>query len=83
MKVQHHIQRWSRCAHVAFLKLINFKALFCFASFDQFETVDWLKSKSLTRYHVYSRLKTITKTFLEKVLHVSAQQTYHTFVFHF
>ena len=30
--------------------------------------IDWLKSKkSLTRYHVYPRLKTDTNTLLEKV----------------
>ena len=33
--------------------------------------VDWLKSKSLTRCHVYCRLETVIKTFLEKVGHKS------------
>ena len=50
-----------------FLKLIKFTILFYFASFNQSEMVDWLKRKSLMRYHVYPRLKTVTKTFLEKV----------------
>ena len=49
------------------LKLIKFTVLFYFASSDQFEMVDWLKSKSLMRYYVYRRLKTVTKNFLEKV----------------
>ena len=50
-----------------FLKLIKFTVLFYFVSSDQSEMVDWLKSKSLTRCQVYPRLKTVTKTFLEKV----------------
>ena len=45
-----------------FLKLIKFAVLFYFASSDQSEMVDWLKSKYLTRYHVYPRLKTVCKT---------------------
>ena len=35
-----------------FLKLIEFTVLFYFVSSDQSEMVGWLKSKSLTRYHV-------------------------------
>ena len=54
-----------------FLKLIRFTVLLYFASFLESEMVDWLKSKSLTRYHGYPRLKTVTKTFLEKVQHKS------------
>ena len=41
----------------------------------------------LTRYHVYPRLKTVAKTFLEKVQHESATQctkrTCHTFMLDF
>ena len=56
-----------------FLKLIKFTVLFYFASSDQFKMVDWLKIKSLTRYYVYPRLKTVTKNFLEKVQHKSTR----------
>ena len=52
-----------------FLKLIKFTILFYFAFSDQSEMVDRLKS--LTSYHVYSRLKAVTKIFLEKVQHKS------------
>ena len=44
-----------------FLKLIKFTVLFYFAPSDQFDMVDWLKSKSLARYHVYPRLKQLLR----------------------
>ena len=69
--MQHNIQLWISYAHVALLKLIKFTVMFYFASSDQSEMVRWLKSKSLTRYHVYPRLKTVAKTFLDKVQHKS------------
>ena len=71
IKVQHNIQLSRLCAHVAFLKLIKFNLLFYFASSDQSEMVEWLKSKSLTKYHVYSKWETITNIFLENVQHKS------------
>ena len=55
-----------------FLKLIKFTDFFYFESSDQSEMVDLLNSMYLTRYHVYPRLKTVTKTFLEKVQRKSA-----------
>ena len=70
IKVERNIQLW-RCFELAgFLKLIKFTVLFYFESSDRSELVDWLKSKSSTRY-VYSRFKTVTKPFLEKVQHKS------------
>ena len=69
IKVQHNIKLWRNLLY--FLKPIKFTVLFYLASSDQSEMVDWLTSKSLTRYHGYSRLKTVTKTFLEKVQHKS------------
>ena len=38
-----------------------------FISCDDSEMVDWLQSTSLMIYHLYRRLKVVTKTFLEKV----------------
>ena len=55
-----------------FLELIKFTDFFYFESSDQSEMVDLLNSMFLTRYHVYPRLKTVTKTFLEKVQRKSA-----------
>ena len=55
-----------------FLKLIKFTVLFYYTSSDQSEMVDWLKSKSLTRYLIYHEImKTVTKTFLEKLQYKS------------
>ena len=65
------IQLWKRCAHVALFETDSIYCLFYFASSDQSKTVDWLKSMSLTRYHVCSRLKSVTKIFLGKVQHKS------------
>ena len=47
-----------------FLKLIKFNVLLYFDA--PINLKKWLIKKSLTRYQVYSRLKTVTKTFLEK-----------------
>ena len=44
---------------------------FYFESSDQSEMVDWLKSKS-NEISLYPRLRTVTKTFLEKVQHKSS-----------
>ena len=49
----------------------KFTVLFYFASSDQSEMVDRLKTKSLMRYYLHPRLKTVTKTFLEKMQHKS------------
>ena len=68
-----------------FLKLIKYTVLLYFESSDlSAEMVGGLKRKSLTKCRVYPRLKTISKTFLEKLPHksVSAQQTCCTFVLH-
>ena len=46
---------------------MKFTVFFYFVYSDQSEMVDWLKSKPLTSNHVYPKLKTVTKTFLEKV----------------
>ena len=68
-----------------FLKLIEFTVLFYFVSSDQSEMIGWLKSKSLTRYHVHPRLisKPSYKKCNTKVQHVSAQQRCCTFLLHF
>ena len=42
-----------------------------------------LQRKPLTRYHVYLRLKIVTKTFLEKVQHKSATCWCTTDMLHF
>ena len=67
IKVQHIFNFEDVVYMLHFLKLIKFTVLFYFASSDQSQIVDWLKRKSLTRYRVYPRLKTVTKTFLEEV----------------
>ena len=58
--------------HSTFLNWLNL--LFYLTSSDQSEMADWLKSKSLTTYQVYPRLKTVTKTFLDKAQHESSAQ---------
>ena len=66
-----------------FLRLTKFTVLSYFVSSSQSVMVDWLKSKSLKRYHVCPCLKIVTKIFLEKEQYKSAQQTCCTFVLHF
>ena len=61
IKVQHNIQLWRRCAHVAFFKKpMKLTVLFYSASSHQSEMVGRLRSKSLMRYETnYSRMEQV------------------------
>ena len=59
--------------HVALFKTLKFVVSFVL---HLLMSLRWLTEyKSLTRYHVYPRLKIVTETFPEKVQHKSATAT--------